>query len=184
MLSQSDRRQITAREIEERHSEKLLALGPVLETINQDFLDPLIENAFLIMDRRGILPEVPEELQDQEYSIEYISVMAQAQKLAGIGSIERFVGFVGQVGSIDPVAVQKMNTEAIIENYAEHVGIDPSLIKTKEEMEELLAEQAEQQAQEQENIETQESINSAKTLSETNMNEDSALSELLGGVDA
>jgi hypothetical protein len=45
MLSQSDRRQITAREIEERHEEKLLALGPVLEQLNQDLLDPLIEAA-------------------------------------------------------------------------------------------------------------------------------------------
>jgi hypothetical protein len=56
MLSQSDRRNITAREIEERHEEKLLALGPVLEQLNQDLLDPLIDITFEILmqqDRRS-----------------------------------------------------------------------------------------------------------------------------------
>ncbi len=54
MLANSDRRQITAREIEERHEEKLLALGPVLERINQDLLNPLIENTFAIMRKRDM----------------------------------------------------------------------------------------------------------------------------------
>ena len=40
-LSRTDRREITAREIEERHEEKLLALGPVLEQLNQDLLDQI-----------------------------------------------------------------------------------------------------------------------------------------------
>ena len=102
MLSESNRRQITATEIDERKEEKLLALGPVLGRINQDLLDPLIENFFTIMQKQGLLPEVPEVLQDRDYSIEYVSVMAQAQKLAGIGNIERFLGFVGQTAQLDP----------------------------------------------------------------------------------
>jgi hypothetical protein len=62
MLAETDRRQITAREIEERHEEKLLALGPVLEQLNQDLLDPLIDNTYAIMERQGLIPEAPEEL--------------------------------------------------------------------------------------------------------------------------
>ena len=47
----SDRRQITAREIEERHEEKLLMLGPVLERLNDELLRPLIDRTFNIMVR-------------------------------------------------------------------------------------------------------------------------------------
>lgn len=66
MLANSNRRQITAREIEERYEEKLLALGPVLEQLNQDLLDPLIDIIFDIHLKQNLLPEIPEELQGLE----------------------------------------------------------------------------------------------------------------------
>lgn len=53
MISQSDRREITAREIDERHEEKLLQLGPVLERLNDEVLDNLIDRTFSIMVRRS-----------------------------------------------------------------------------------------------------------------------------------
>lgn len=179
MLAQSDRRQITAREIEERHEEKLLALGPVLERINQDMLDPLIDNLFYIMTEQGLLPEVPEELQNVEYNIEYISVMAQAQKLAGIGNIERFVGFVGQMAGINPESVNKVDMDATIEDYADKVGVSPALVRTKEQMEAIREEQAMAAQAEQDAMMASQAVQAGKTLSETKMDEDSALSALM-----
>lgn len=181
MLANSTRRQITATEIEERHEEKLLALGPVLERINQDLLDPLIEITFEIMAKQDLLPDVPEVLQGVDYKIEYISVMAQAQKLAGIGNIERGLGFVAQAAQVNPEVIQKVNYDEMIEQYFDYAGIDNKLLKTNEEMEALRAQQAQQQAAAQEMAMAQEMANSAKTLSETKMDEDTALRELLGG---
>lgn len=79
-----DRSQITAREIDERHEEKLLALGPVLERLNSDLLDQLIEITFAIMVKQNLIPPAPEELQGVPLKIEYVSVMAQAQKMIGV----------------------------------------------------------------------------------------------------
>jgi len=182
MLAQSDRRQITAREIEERHEEKLLALGPVLERINQDLLDPLIENTFAIMDKQDLLPEIPEELKGQDYKVEYISIMAQAQRLAGIGNIERFTGFVGQMAQYDPTALDKLNTEETIDLYGDYVGVPQSLITSKEEMEAIKEQRAAQQQAEQQAMQAQEAVAAGKTLSETKMDEGSALDELMGAV--
>ena len=36
MMAESDRREITAREIDERHEEKMPVLGPVLERLHDD----------------------------------------------------------------------------------------------------------------------------------------------------
>lgn len=182
MLANSSRRQITAREVEERHEEKLLALGPVLERINQDLLDPLIENTFNILDKQGKLPHVPEELEGKDYSVEYVSVMAQAQKFAGIGLIERFIGFAGQAGQLDPQAMAKVNVDEAIQQYGDIIGIDSDLIKSKDELEALKQEQAAQQQAEQEAIEAQSMVDAGKTLSETKMNEDTALQQVLSGV--
>jgi hypothetical protein len=66
MLAYSDpsrgKQPVTATEIAERQEEKLLALGPVLEQLNQDLLDPGIDRVFAIMVRMGLIPPPPEEL--------------------------------------------------------------------------------------------------------------------------
>jgi hypothetical protein len=49
MFATSDNPNITAREVEERHQEKLLILGPVLERENCETFDPAIKRIFSIM---------------------------------------------------------------------------------------------------------------------------------------
>lgn len=181
MLANTNRRQITAREIEERHEEKLLGLGPVLERINQDLLDPLIENTLEVMNNQDLLPETPEDLVGQEYTIEYISVMAQAQKLAGIGNIERLVGFIGQAAALNPEAVQKLDIDEALEVYGDLVGVDPAMLKTKEEMEAIRQQQAQAMAQQQQAENAATMASAGKALSETKMDEDTALDQVLGG---
>jgi hypothetical protein len=133
------------------------------------------------MDKQGILPEPPDSLAGREYTIEYVSVMAQAQKLAGIGNIERMAGFVAQVASLDPSVINKFDIEEAIEVYGDLVGVDPNLIKSKEEVEAIKAEQAAQQAQMQQMAAASEMVNAGKALSETKMDEDTALAQLIGG---
>lgn len=181
MLANSDRRQITATEVAERQQEKLLGLGPVLERINQDLLDPLIENTFMIMERQGLLPDLPEKLEGVEYQIEYVSVMAQAQKLAGIGNIERLVNFVGGLAGIVPEAVMKLDIEEIIEKYADKSGVDPELIISKEQMEAIKEEAAAAQAEQMAQQRAMEDAQISKTLSETKMDENTALNEIMSG---
>jgi hypothetical protein len=145
MLANSDRRQITAREIDERHEEKLLALGPVLEQLNQDLLDPLIDLTFDIHLKQGMLPEIPDELRGIELKIEYISVMAEAQKLIGISGLERFTSYAGQVAQFDPSVLLKIKSENLIDTYADVVSIPPTILRTDEEVQAIKAAQAKAQ---------------------------------------
>jgi hypothetical protein len=81
----------TAREIDERHEEKLLALGPVLERTNDELLDPIVDRAFDLMETNGLLPPPPEELHGVKLKVEYISILATAQKLVGVAAQDRFL---------------------------------------------------------------------------------------------
>jgi hypothetical protein len=181
MLANSTRREITAREIDERHEEKLLALGPVLEQLNQDLLDPLIDNTFTIMDRQGLIPEPPEEIAGQELEVQYISVMAQAQKLADVSKIEKLTGFVGQLAALEPEALDKLSTDVIIDKYAEMIGIEPALIKTEEMVEELRQARLEAQQQQANMQNIGATVDAAKNLSETSTQEGNVLSDLING---
>lgn len=138
MLANSDRRQITAREVVERHEEKLLMLGPVLERLHGELLDPLIDRTFHILLTEGVFPEPPEALQEAgDLKVEYISVLAQAQRMVAVGGIERVAGFVGELSQLYPDARHKFDAEQAIDEYAESVGISPRIIRGDDEVAQL-----------------------------------------------
>lgn len=179
MLANSDRRDFTAREIEERHEEKLLALGPVLEQMNQDLLDPLVDITFDIHMRLGLIPPPPPELQGVDLKVEYLSVMAQAQKLAGIANLERFAGFAGQAIAANPALGNKVNGQQLLDIYGERLSIPPGIIRTDDEVAELEAQQmAAQQKQQQAQNMAQASM-TAKNLSQAKIEDDNALGTLI-----
>jgi hypothetical protein len=184
MLANSDRRQITAREIDERHEEKLLALGPVLEQLNEDLLDPLIDIAFAMMEKRGLIPEPPPEIQGMDLKVEYISVMAQAQKLVGLGAIERFTGFSANLLSVYPEIKNKIDAFAMIDSYADLTSVPTGIVRPTEEVKEEMAMQAAEQQRQVQMQENAMQAQSAKTLSETKTGQGSALDALLAQAEA
>ena len=180
MLSNLDRRQITAREVEERHEEKLLALGPVLEQINQDLLDPLTDIAFNIHLRQRLLPPPPPELQGMELKVEYISVMAQAQKMLGVSSVERFTQFVGGLAQVDQGVLRKIKADQIVDVYGEMLSVPPSIVRTDEEVQQIIQAEQAQQMQQMQMQQQMQAVDMAKKLSETKINQqDAALDELI-----
>lgn len=115
-------------EIAERKEEKLLALGPVLENIYNGQLAPVIDRTYAIMNRRDGLPPPPPELQDKDLQIEYISMLAQAQKAVSTGSIERVMGFAGQFVGVKNDILDKIDFDEAIDQYAGLIGSPPSII--------------------------------------------------------
>lgn len=156
MLAQSDRREITAREVEERHEEKLIMLGPVLERLEDELLDPMIDRVFQIAMKAGMLPPPPPELQDAgELKVEYISILAQAQKAVAINSLERATAYVGSLAQIQaasgqpPAILDKWNSDQALNEYADAIGLSPKVINDQEEVEAQRQAAAEQAAQQQ-----------------------------------
>ena len=180
MLAQSDRREITAREIEERHEEKLLMLGPVLERLNSELLDPLIDRVFRIMVSRGLFPEPPEELREVDLKVEYISIMAQAQKLLSANSIERLTGFAANLAAVQLDVLDKVDFDQAIDEYGGITGAPPRLIRSDDDVAALRANRAEQQAKQAQLEQGAVAAQSAKTLSETDTGGDNALTQILG----
>lgn len=179
MLANSDRRQITAREIEERHEEKLLALGPVLEQLNQDLLDPLIDIAFEMHIRQGLIPPPPDALQGMDMKVEYISIMAQAQKMVGVGAVERFAGFVGNIGQVTPDVFDKVNMDQMIDVYGDITSVHPSIIRTDEEVSEIRSQRNQAAMQQQQMEQIKSGASAVKDLSQSKITDDSALGALL-----
>jgi hypothetical protein len=179
MMSNTDRRDITAREIDERHEEKLLALGPVMEQINQDGLDPTIDISFAYHLRQRRLPPPPKELQGMTLSVEYISIMAQAQKMVGIGSIERFSQFSGQLAGLFPGSSNKVNAGKMIDIYGDTLSLQPGIVRSDEEVAAIEQQQQQQQAAQQKMMAMKEGANAANKLAGADMSSDNALTRFV-----
>lgn len=136
-------------EIAERKEEKLLALGPVLENIYNGQLAPVIDRTFAILDKRGELPPAPAELEGQELKVEYISMLAQAQKAVATGAIERGFAFAAQVAAVKPEVLDKVNADEAVDQYFDALGVPPALVVSDEDVEKVRAARAQQQQQAQ-----------------------------------
>jgi hypothetical protein len=145
MLANDTRSGITAREVEERHQEKMLVLGPVLERLNEELFDPMIDRTFAILQRQSkpiwegklagvaLLPPPPKDIQDQDLRVEYTSILAQAAKATSTTSLVAFGQFVGGMGQAKLAAQQaglddKVNWDQLIDEYADSQGIPSRVI--------------------------------------------------------
>jgi len=177
-LTNSDRRMITAREIDERHEEKLLALGPVLEQLNQDLLDPLIDISFNIMAKQGFIPPPPPELNGHVLKVEYISIMHQAQKLAGLVGIEKLAQFAGQVAQFKPEVLDKIDGDQMVDEYADIIGTPPRIIVSDDQVMQVRAQRQQAQAQQAQQAQIAQTAKTAKDLSAADLSGNNALSAL------
>ncbi len=172
---------VTATEINARQEEKLVVLGPVLEQLNQDVLDPMIDVTFSNMMAQGWVPPPPKELSGMPLRIEYISIMAQAQKVAGIGGLERFTNFVGGLikATGDTSVLAKINQDELINVYGDLTSVPPLIIRSDDEAKGIRDEQAKAQQAAQMPQQAKDATAAAQNLGNTPMDQDSALTRLL-----
>tara|TARA_R110002050_G_scaffold247646_1_gene385409 strand:- start:782 stop:1459 length:678 start_codon:yes stop_codon:yes gene_type:complete len=182
MMTQSDRRQITAREIDERHEEKLLMLGPVLERLHTELLNPLIDRTFNIMARNDLLPPAPEELGGVTLKVEYISVMAQAQKAIGTGAIERLAGFVGNMAATKPDVLDKFDADQSVDEYAEMLGVPPKIVVPDDVVQQMRQARQEQMEQQQMMEQASMGAQAAKVMSDADTGGENILTDIIGGI--
>lgn len=122
------RQPATATEIAEKKEEKLLMLGPVLERLHDELLNPLIDITFAKIVKAGILPPPPPELHNVDLSVQFISVLAQAQRAVGLSSLDRLLGTVQAVAGFKPEVMDKIDSDEVIDRYSDMLGIDPRII--------------------------------------------------------
>lgn len=154
MLANDDRSGVTAREINERHEEKMLMLGPVLERLHNELIEPLIDLVFeavtgAVTESGPLLPPPPEELDGMELKVDFISTLAQAQKQIGLGGIEKLVGFTGQLAQAKPEVMDKIDLDQAIDIYGDLLGTDPALIVSDDKVAEIRAQRQQQQQQQE-----------------------------------
>lgn len=134
MLANATDTRMTATEVAERHEEKLLMLGPVMERLHNELLDPLIDITFTHMLSDNLIPPAPKELYGMDLNVEFVSMLAQAQRAIGTNGIDRFVGNLGAVAQFKPEVLDKFDADYWAEAYSDMLGVDPRMLVANDQV--------------------------------------------------
>lgn len=180
---------ITATEVMERQSEKLSVLGPVLERLESELLNPLIDRTFGIMLRVGLIPEPPQEIQGMELKVQYISVLAQAQKMNGVTAINQVINFIISSAQANPNILDNIDWDKAAQEYGDMLGVPAKIMASPEAIAAIRKAKAEAQARAEQQIQQQGMVEglatgakAAKDASQAELGKNSALDSILSGM--
>ena len=159
----------SATEVQIRDQERLVLLGPVLSRFENEGLDVILSRVYNVMLRKGLLPEPPQEMADQQVDVQYVSILSDAQRAVGTASTERFLAFGAEMSGVFPGVQNVANAEELYRDYGERIGVPTRGIRSREEVDELNAQQQERADLEQGLAAAGSAAQSAKLLSETDV---------------
>lgn len=147
MILNTAERSRTATEVNELKEEKMVLLAPLLLQIHYG-LNLIFDWLFERFVELDILPPAPEQIQGGEIEIEFVSTLAQAQKVQKIAGMERFTTFtMNLANALDPMLRNKINGSKIIDDYADYANIDPAQLMPTEYVDQMRQAQAQKEQQ-------------------------------------
>ena len=174
----SQQKEMTATEVREIATERMLVLGPVLENLQDELLNPMIDIIWHYAQEAGILPEMPdnvaEVLSKKPIKVDYISSMASAQRLADLARIDQILTVVSNAAKLNPEALDKIDVDEVIDQGDKMIGSPGGIIRDDETVAKIRQTRQQQLEEQQRNQQllqaaqtAQPVATAAKTLSET-----------------
>lgn len=137
----------TATEINERRQEKMMVIGPVLLRTEPEIHKPLVVNTFNILVKQGLIPEPPQQIQQLPIDIEFVSLLAQAQKSSDLTQLDRIVSAAQALAQADPTVLDVINYEVLFKKYAALMDVPPDILRPDQEVQALREQRQQQQEQ-------------------------------------
>jgi hypothetical protein len=138
---------ITATEIQARVQERILEMGPVLTRLNNELYAKQIDQVLHIGFRRSkiawqyiaagkpvpknvemVFPPPPKAMKGKATAIEYISILAQAQRMDEVNGIQKLVTYVLGTAQAKPDVIDKVDFDAAIDIVADRLGVPPEVV--------------------------------------------------------
>lgn len=142
---------MTATEVLERAQEKGQMLAPAIGRIHAEWLGPMTHRELKILGRQGYLPPLPRALREagRGYQTEYTSPATRLQRAEELAAIQRTWEIMAPHVALDPKQALLFKAEEIGRLSMDILGGPSSVLRTPEELQEMLAAIAQQEAQAQ-----------------------------------
>jgi hypothetical protein len=148
LISEVQTGRMTAVEVNAKVAEKMLVLGPVVES-KLEQLKLKLKRVYAIMERRGLVSPKPPGLKGVPLTVEFTSMMAIAQRAAATGGIERILAMVGNMVSVFPQAADNIDPDYLINLMNSLLGNPEAILRGPEQLAQIRQQRAQQQQQAQ-----------------------------------
>lgn len=127
---------MSATEVMVRYELMNRLLGPTMGRLQNDLLDPVVNNTFIQLFRAGELPEMPQSVADAGgvVDIEYVGPLSRAQKMDEVAAVERWLGILMGVSEVFPEIRDVPNPIEIAKVMAQGLNIPADLMHTDTEV--------------------------------------------------
>lgn len=143
-----DLRNMTAQEAVIRNNAKMTPFAPIAGNMHADLFGPMIQRAFGVCLRRGLLPPPPAALlEDPAYKVEFVSKIALSLKRQSAQGWISTEASIQGLATIDPAVMDNFDRDRIARDMAEANGCEAEWLVPAEERDRLRAERQEAQAQ-------------------------------------
>jgi hypothetical protein len=129
-----------------------------------------------------MLPDPPEDMQDAELDIEYVSILAQAEKAVGVRPMEQLTAYLGNLVGAKPDCLDNVDFDKAVQIYAERVGAPAEIMVMQESVAKIRAARAQQMAMQQALAGAQQAATTGQVMANSPVGKNSVLDMLLGNV--
>lgn len=136
-LQLQDGPQMTATEVSQRAEEMLRLMGPVLGRQNFELLRPVIERQFGIMNRRGLFPPAPKQIQGKAFNARYSSLAAKAQRASDGQNLSRALQLAAPLINAKPEILDGINGDAALLYINDIYGVPQKIMNTARQKQDI-----------------------------------------------
>lgn len=136
---------MTATEAQGRFEQMNRILGPVYVRMVNEFMVPLIDRLFAILERRRRLPEIPPELEGKEMKCVYRGPLRTAQNMPELLAAQRVAEMAIQAGQIDKEALDAIDWEEMLRLVKKATNAPAAILRDKKAVAEIRRQRREQE---------------------------------------
>ena len=100
---------MTAWEAMERTKTDMMILSPMISRLQDEFVSPMLQYVFYILQQAGALTPPPESLESADFEIEYVTRLAQSTKSMEVQGTIEVIRQLGELGQIAPQLMQGLD---------------------------------------------------------------------------
>lgn len=141
--------EMTAFEIATRNEQMQRVLGPTMGRLGTEFLDPMTERGFNMMDRAGGFPPKPQILKDlgMDIEVEHDNQLFRAQKAEDLTNLQALMQEVAFMAQVQPEIIDKINFDGAVDLAAKRRNIPPELLNSDQVVKQIREQRAQMQQQ-------------------------------------
>lgn len=140
-----EKQEMTAFETDDRRSEKLRMLAPMLGRLQSEFLGPMIEATYQLLLQMRRIPPAPSNIARRAMRVSYVGGAAKAQMGMRASSTARFIEDLMPMAQLKPEIFDVLDEEALASELAVSRGVSRKILRDPRQLAELR--QQRQQAQ-------------------------------------